>query len=85
MCLRLRSLLGRKRKKNKDDLDYFDAEGFGHEEEMRDAVLVAVDQAVHEVDVIIIDANLTEGEDQVFASNANFLIPIFLQPEGVYI
>ena len=53
MCLRLRSLLGRKRKKNKDDLDYFDAEGFGHEEEMRDAVLVAVDQAVHEVDEII--------------------------------
>ncbi|XP_023324785.1 arylsulfatase J [Eurytemora carolleeae] len=46
---KLRSLLGRRKKKNKDDLDYFDAEGFGHEEEMRDAVLVAVDQAVHEI------------------------------------
>ncbi len=49
----MRSLLGRRKKKNKDDLDYFDAEGFGHEEEMRDAVLVAVDQAVHEVDILI--------------------------------
>ena len=43
-------MLGRRiKKKNNDDLDYLDAEGFGHEDEMRDAVLVAVDQAVDQV------------------------------------